>query len=171
MVPCSNRVKLKQPASGSLAMDASPPLVNAKQQLLEREAECRHMSTLPTLSPERRREFEKMADRWAQLAAAITEQLGPSHLATHATLQASEPNARGERSDECGARAGVIELWWAATATPPIATNRCRVRERQHPHIRPGAALGLQRRDDFQSGLPPDLRFQPQSRARRASPN
>jgi hypothetical protein len=56
-------------------MDAqTPSFVSAKRQLLEREAECRHMSTLPSLKPERRREFEKMAEYWAQLAETITEQ-------------------------------------------------------------------------------------------------
>ena len=44
-----------------------PPLLEAKQ-CLEKEAECRHMSTLKNLTPMRRLELNKMADRWRQLA-------------------------------------------------------------------------------------------------------
>jgi hypothetical protein len=64
-----------QPRGGGLAMDAqTPSIASAKRQLLERQAECRHMSTLRSLPAERRREFEKMADRWARLAEAMTEE-------------------------------------------------------------------------------------------------
>jgi len=52
----------------------TPSPVSAKRKLLEREAECRRMSNLPSLPVERRREFEIMADHWAQLAETITEE-------------------------------------------------------------------------------------------------
>jgi len=50
-----------------------PSIASAKLQLLEKETECREMSTLPTLPVERRREFEKMADHSARVAEAIIE--------------------------------------------------------------------------------------------------
>jgi hypothetical protein len=49
------------------------PLVSTLQQLLEKEAECRRKSTLQALTPERRAEFKKLADYWAQLAEAADE--------------------------------------------------------------------------------------------------
>ena len=51
----------------------TPPVASTKQQLLEREAECRHMSTLRSLAPERRAELERLANVWATLAKAQTE--------------------------------------------------------------------------------------------------
>ena len=51
----------------------TPSLLSAKRQLLEKENECRRMSTLPSLTPERRLEFERAADYWARLAEAETE--------------------------------------------------------------------------------------------------
>jgi hypothetical protein len=48
-------------------------LLSAKQQFRAKEAECRRMSTLASLTPERRLEFEKMADYWARLAEAEAE--------------------------------------------------------------------------------------------------
>jgi hypothetical protein len=51
----------------------TPLLLSAKQQLLEKEAECRRMSILPSLTPERRTEFKNLADYWARLAEAEAE--------------------------------------------------------------------------------------------------
>ncbi len=48
-------------------------LLSAKQQLLEKEAECRRMSTLLSLTAGRRLEFKRMADYWARLAEAEAE--------------------------------------------------------------------------------------------------
>lgn len=44
-----------------------PPMLNTKQ-CLEREAECRYMCTLASLTHVRRAELELMADSWARLA-------------------------------------------------------------------------------------------------------
>jgi hypothetical protein len=63
-----------QPHGSASAMNTEiSSLLSAKQQLLEREAECRRMSALPTLTPEPRTEFKKMADYRAQLAEAVDE--------------------------------------------------------------------------------------------------
>ena len=51
----------------------SPPMLNAKQ-CLEREAECRHMCTLASLTHVRRAELELMADSWARLAVLAEPQ-------------------------------------------------------------------------------------------------
>ena len=48
-------------------------LLSTKQQLLEKEAECRRMSTLASLTHGRQMEFGRLADHWAQLAKAETQ--------------------------------------------------------------------------------------------------
>lgn len=50
-----------------------PSFASAKQQFLEKAAECKHMSTLLSLPVERQLEFEKMAAHWAKLAETIAE--------------------------------------------------------------------------------------------------
>jgi hypothetical protein len=49
-------------------MAAPPPPFLTAGQCLEKEAECRHMDTLASLTPTRRIELIKIAEEWARLA-------------------------------------------------------------------------------------------------------
>ena len=46
---------------------SSPPIMSV-EQCREKEAECRHMSTIGSLTHVRRLEFVKQADDWALVA-------------------------------------------------------------------------------------------------------
>jgi hypothetical protein len=61
-VSASNHYPIRQ------LMAARPPPFLTAEQCLEKEAECRHMGTLASLTPRRRVELIKMADEWARLA-------------------------------------------------------------------------------------------------------
>jgi len=51
-------------------MIAKPSKTMSAAQCREKEAECRNMSTLKSLTKARRLELQKMADDWARLAKA-----------------------------------------------------------------------------------------------------
>jgi hypothetical protein len=51
-------------------MIAQPPKMMSAADCREKEAECRNMSTLKSLTKARRLELEKTADDWARLAKA-----------------------------------------------------------------------------------------------------
>jgi len=53
-----------------IEMIAKPSKVMSAAQCREKEAECRNMSTLKSLTQARRLELQKMADDWARLAKA-----------------------------------------------------------------------------------------------------
>jgi hypothetical protein len=51
-------------------MSTQPSKVMSAAECREKEAECRNMSTLKSLTQARRLEMQKMADDWARLAKA-----------------------------------------------------------------------------------------------------
>jgi len=53
-----------------IEMIAQPPKMMSAADCREKEAECRNMSTLKSLTKARRLELEKTADDWARLAKA-----------------------------------------------------------------------------------------------------